>query len=200
MEWLWPPSAPEHLKALSINPRPWHMINKAWETRARRHSGVHPHTQTRVMPSIIETINTMPRSISHPLALLLHIPPHPSGGTCVKVLDACVWSHTHRMFVLCRTSFYLVRQLTSPHISRKHSQLGDCAKQLIKCMIKNVQIYPYLNSWPFLQRGGGFCSTLMAGIQLQVRSVALSNYLLPSGAINNGRQSASLRRGKCSHL
>ncbi len=200
------------------------MINKAWEMRAHAHART--HTRAGVTPSIIETINTMPRSISHPW-LSSSTPPPPIKGTRVwqKVQGALastgVITHAHLQnicalqkqhaycfFVFFSWLFFFINltwQLTSLRISRKHSQLCDKMHDNIFFFFLNVQEVEEkcLHIWifdlfaerrRFLQHSDGMNST--AGSQ---RS-APSNYLLPSGAINNGRQSASLRRGKCSHL
>ena len=163
------------------------MINKAGE---EAHAHTHTHTETGVMPSITETINTTPGSISQPLSSAPHSCP-PASSTYVHV-----WQLTS--LPLSRDAF--TAGATVPNIWE--SVWSKCARLGKKKKKKSLRIWidDLLQGRRSFFFFFFFCSTLMAQIQLQVHSVALSNYLLPSGAINNGRQSASLRRGKCSHL
>lgn len=152
-------------------------------------------TQRGVTPFIIETINATPSPISHLSVRPSHPPPRRSRvwgmhrRMCMPAgMCALTDAYLQNIFVLFSTSFILLdswqRCTSADKSDTGQKNAGWETSGAPESLLRN-------GCWPFLQgEEGDSCSSVMARIQQR----------LPSAAINNGRQSASQRRGKCSHL
>lgn len=186
---------PEHLKTQHIIIH----VPGTWSIRLGRHMCKHVHAQTA--PSITETFKRYSR-IDQSLVPLV-IPPSLSIKAKVEYACVCVCTCVFmcRMLVLCCD--FALSHLAADINSYKQKNT-DGAKQWMNQNCA-AQKCPYI--WMVDLFFFFFCreeeipaAIWWQGFNCRFHSVVLSSYLLPSGAINNGRQSASQRCGECSHL